>query len=457
MNALTPAHRTLLSSPQARLLREHDRAGPRYTSYPTVPQWGPGDEGVWSHHLADLRGEVALYVHVPFCREQCLYCGCNMVVARQQRAGDRFLDALAGQLATTSLSGVRVVAIHLGGGTPTWLSPDQLERLWGLLGAWAPLDPAGAWSVEADPDVTSEGHLDRLQALGVQRISFGVQSLDPEVCAGVGRPQRPEQVRDRVSGARARGLSVNIDLMYGLPGQTTETWERTVDGVIAMQPDRVAVFGYAHVPWMKPHQNRMDLSRLPGSDLRLWMMLHAHERFRTAGWERIGFDHFARPEDRLAVASREGRLYRDFMGFTDRPGTPLIGLGPSAISELPGLYAQQDPHLGQWLASARRGQWPVTRAHELTPHDRARRAIILSLTCRHEVRWREIVEEHGSATVAAIREQARGLEPLAEAGLVEIEADGLSIPEPAQLLSRRVAMAFDGTLTDASARHSRMV
>jgi len=459
MNRPDPSLQALLRSPQAQRLRRHDRPGPRYTSYPTVPHWGEMDAAPWLEAVGALRGATAVYVHVPFCRDQCLYCGCNMVVAGRQDAGDRYLDALAAQLAALprpSEHGARLARMHLGGGTPTWLSVSQLRRLFDLLFAWMPPAIDASISVEADPDVTTDAHLDTLVALGVSRVSFGVQSLDEAVCAGVGRPQRPEGIASRVAAARSRGLAVNLDLMYGLPGQTLHTWGRTLDGVCEMAPDRLAVFGYAHVPWMKPHQAKLDSDALPDAEARLALLLAAHQRLAADGWQRIGFDHFARPDDPLAVADRQGRLHRDFMGFTDRDRLPLVGLGPSAISELPGLYVQQETKLGPWLRHARQGRVPVQRGCRLTADDALRRDAILALTCQHRIDWAALSTRHGVDARAQLADADEALGHLAQDGLVTLDARGARIPEDARLLARRVAMAFDAYL-DRGGRHSRVV
>ncbi|MCA9573234.1 MAG: oxygen-independent coproporphyrinogen III oxidase, partial [Myxococcales bacterium] len=344
---------------------------------PTAPAWRSDlPEDALTTALAALEGPLRVYVHVPFCREQCLYCGCNMVVARRQEAGDRYLDALEAQL--TALPGPvqrEASRLHLGGGTPTWLTPAQLDRLFGMvrsLFSWTD----GHASVEVDPEVTTGEHLDALARNGVGRLSVGVQSFDPVVQEAVNRVQDPDGIRAVVEGARSRGIArINLDLIYGLPHQGVASMEETLTRAIALRPDRLAVFGYAHVPWMKPHQQRLDAEALPGPEVRAELLLLAQRRLIAAGYDPIGFDHFALPDDPLAVAAREGRLNRDFMGYTAQPDMPLVGFGPSAISQLADRFLQVEPHLGRWTRAALRGSLPVVRGMILDREDQLRQEI----------------------------------------------------------------------------------
>lgn len=437
-------------------LLRYDRPGPRYTSYPTVPAWGEAGPELLQEGLARLAGPASVYVHVPFCQEQCLYCACNMVVARRQEAGDRYLDALERQVRALRLPAeqVDVVRVHLGGGTPTWLSLPQLDRLFDLLGARFALTADGSASVEVDPEVTTEEQVALLVRRGVRRLSFGVQDLDPQVLAAVRRPQDPERLARLVSRSRELGVArINLDLIYGLPHQTTATMHATLDRVIALRPDRLAVFGYAHVPWMKPHQKALPEEALPGPLERAGLFLTARERLLAAGYEAIGLDHFAVPDDPLAIARRERRLYRDFMGYSTRPGGSLVGLGPSAISELPDRYAQQEGHLATWLREA--AAPPVVKGMVLSADDRLRRDVIQGILCNLDVRWETVSARHGVDARAQLAGAIEALSPLEADGLVERDAGGLRVPESASLLVRNVAMAFDDRL--GAGRFSRTV
>lgn len=433
----------------AEQLVRYARPGPRYTSYPTVPVWEDDPEDAFLlDAVADLSGPVSVYVHVPFCREQCTFCGCNMVVARRRDVGTRFLDALEAQVAALPLSGtLPTVRIHLGGGTPTWLAPDELERLFGILGTrFAPVEGAEI-GVEADPDVTTDEHIAALAGVGVTRLSLGVQSLDDVVLEAVNRPQRAERIAEILDRAREHGMrGLNLDLMYGLPHQTPERFEGTVRKVLDMAPDRLAVFGYAHVPWLKRHQSALDAEALPGPVERARLFLEAQELLHGAGYVSLGLDHFARRDDALAVALEQGTLRRDFMGYTDRPEAPMIGLGPSAISELPDRYVQQKSKLARWWRAVEKGEPLLERGVRLTRDDRVRRDVIERLMCTLEVRFAAVEQRWNLDFRASFAEELQRLAPLAADGLVRVEADRLVVPDDARLLVRLVAMVFDAHL-----------
>lgn len=449
--------------PDAQFLLAHDRPGPRYTSYPTVPHWNAeASPGLLADAVDALDGgePISVYVHVPFCREQCLYCGCNMVVSRLPAAGDRYVDALERQWDGLLGSRARwpMVRLHLGGGTPTWLAPDVLARLFAMIRARTSR-PAGAGiSIEADPEVTTDAHLDVMAAAGVTRLSLGVQSFDPEVLAAVHRPQGPAQVEALVQGARSRGIgSINLDLMYGLPAQTTGTLSRTLDEVLRLRPERLALFGYAHVPWMKPHQRKLDEGRLPDAPARAAMLLMAHERLRDAGYQPIGFDHFALPDDALAVAARAGTLNRDFMGYTARPRSALLGLGTSAISQFEDRFVQQEVGLGKWWKTVGTGQLPVAKGMHLSVDDRLRRDVILDLTCNHRADLDAWAARYGLDAGEVFADDLVRLRPSVEAGIASVDGHVVTVPELGRLLVRNVAMAFDAYLPGATARHSQVV
>lgn len=417
----------------------HRRAGPRYTSYPPVPRWSEGGaDDALRRLVGQVSGPVALYVHVPFCRRQCAYCGCNMVVSRRQEAGDRYLDALQRQLA--SLGPLEVAWLHLGGGTPTWLDPDQLGRLLGLIEGRI---EGAETSVEVDPEGVDDARLDALAAGGVDRISVGVQSLDPDVIAAVDRGQSEASVVRVIEGARARGMrQVNVDLMYGLPRQTTGTLARTLASVIDMAPDRLAVFGYAHVPWMKAHQDKLT-AELPDTRQRVDQSLLAHETLLQAGYVAIGLDHYALPDDPLATAQRDRCMDRSFMGYTPHAGLPVVGIGPSAISAVGGGFVQQTTHLGRWWRAVHAGVDPVARSFTSSPEERARGEIIRRVLCDLSLDTDELREELGIDVDALCPGAWERLAPLEADGLVQLTPTRLQVTDDGRLLVRNVAMAFD--------------
>ena len=432
-------------------LLRYNKPGPRYTSYPTAP--------IWTEHfpqaeadaaLAAVRLPASVYVHIPFCAEQCTFCGCNMVVAGRREPGTRYLDALERQIDALPLPAatVPVSRIHLGGGTPTWLHAHELERLYALLyRRFVPV--AGAeLSVEADPEVTTDEQVEVLRRLGVNRLSMGVQSFDPKVLAAVNRPQRQTRVARILELARSLGMySLNLDLIYGLPFQSAESFGETLDLTVAMRPDRLAIFGYAHVPWLKPHMKRMDTTALPGPVDRARLFLLAHEKLTAAGYQAIGLDHFALPDDELSVAQREERLHRNFMGYTTRPGLDLIGLGMSAISEFDEVYAQQKAKLSDWWGAVEKGEPVVEKGLRLSAEDKLRRDVISRIMCNFVVPYAAVEAAHGIDFRAHFAAELAALAPLEADGLVIRGASDLRVTPQGRLLVRNAAMAFDAHLS----------
>lgn len=448
--ALAPAEPSPLPPrPSPELLARYDRPGPRYTSYPPVTAWSPMDASAYAARLDTVYAQpesLSLYVHFPFCAARCLYCGCNAAVTRRAEVIDTFLDRLAREadLVVHHLGdGQRVEQLHWGGGTPNLLDARQLARAHRIVADRFDVGAHGERSIEADPRLVTRAQLDALVALDFDRISFGVQDTDPEVQAAIGREQPLDLVARAVADSRAAGFGgINVDVIYGLPAQTRASFARTLADVVALAPDRVACFGYAHVPWARPHQRRMDAERLPDAVLRAELFAMAVETLVGAGYVWIGLDHFARPDDPLARAARTGRLWRDFMGYTVRPTRHLVGLGPSAIGEVAGAFAQNAAHLGEWQRLVDAGTLPVTRGHALTHDDHVRRRVIVALMCALE------------APEALLPPLAAG----ARAALAELEADGLveraagrlRVTPAGRFFLRNVCMAFDATLPGAS-------
>lgn len=446
----------------AEIISRHARPGPRYTSYPTAPAWRTDlGEEVVAQAYAGLEERVSLYVHVPFCKEQCLYCGCNMVVSGRQQAGDRYLDALARVIESLPLPRSRYALdrLHLGGGTPTWLNAMQLVRLWSIVDSRFDRDAGTVQSVEADPAVTTRDQLDALVELGLARISIGVQSFDPVVLEAVQRPQLAGQVETVIRGSREAGIRrINMDLMYGLPFQTPERFAGDLARAIELRPDRFAVFGYAHVPWLKSHQSKMPAEAMPGPQERLALYLMAHERLTAAGYEAIGLDHFALPDDPLSVARREGKLGRDFMGYTTRNRHQLIGVGMSAISELPDHYLQQRAGLGRWYQAAEGKEPMLEKGLLLSAEDQLRRDVIMGIMCNLALDTRAIEAAHQISFADHFASELAALAPLEEEGLVQLEPGRIVVPTEARLLVRHVAAAFDPAMQKPTeGRYSQVV
>ncbi len=444
----------ILPSLSAEALAALSAAAPRYTSYPTVPHWPKGGAlDVWHDAIAALNEPAAVYVHVPFCWKHCWYCGCNMVVSGKQQAGDRYLDAVEAQVTSLPLSAAPtpIRRIHLGGGTPTWLSPAQLTRLMTILRRrFVPTEDAEL-SAEVHPGVTGPAHLDALAAAGFTRLSVGVQSTSEQVLTGIGREQTLDDVIAVADGARERGMQgLNLDLVYGLPHQTPERWLQTLRGIEALRPDRLAIYGYAHVPWLRPSQEKIDATALPGPVERAELSLVAWNHLLQADYVAIGMDHFAKPHDALAKAASDGSLSRDFMGYTDR-SAPLIGIGPSAISELGRTYIQQQSHLGAWYRAVE-GDEPLLQRHALlTEEDDLRRDLIRGLMCHMAVDFKKLGERWAIDANAYFAGDIAGLEPWIHAGAVAMNDSGFEVTNNGRLLLRNIAAVFDTSMSGTAA------
>jgi oxygen-independent coproporphyrinogen-3 oxidase len=438
----------------APVLLRYSGAGPRYTSYPTAPVWseryGAGD---FARNLSAIPegAPLAVYVHVPFCRSLCHFCACNRVITRKADPPAHYLDAIEREIALVRESFAatpRVLQHHWGGGTPTHLDPAQIRRLFASLNAAFPAAPGAEVSLEVDPRVTTDAHVDALAACGFNRISLGVQDFAPRVQAAIHREQSPELTARLVTRARRSGFaSVNLDLIYGLPFQTLESFERTLDEVLAIAPDRIALYAYAHVTWVAKQQRGFERGDLPEPALRLRIQLAAIRKLLAAGYVAIGMDHFARPDDELARALDAGTLHRNFMGYTVLPATDLLGFGPSAISELGASYAQSVRELDAWHDAIAAGRLATLRGHRLTQDDLERRWVIGEIMCRGAVRASDWRARFASDFENRFKAELAALEPLAADGLVELDADGsVRSTELGRLVLRNVAMAFDAYL-----------
>lgn len=445
--------------PPPELLARHDVPVPRYTSYPAVPDWAGGVTAeAWLEHLGRLRVRpepMALYVHLPFCAHRCFYCGCNATVTPHGAVIDRYLDRLEREidrLADAMDGGPRIAEMHWGGGTPNFLDAAQLDRLVGMLRAAFTLDARTECSIEADPRLVTPDQLAQLRALGFSRISYGVQDLTHEVQTAIGRIQPLALVREVVDEARRVGFrGINLDLIHGLPRQTMASFAETLDGALALEPDRVACFGYAHVPWQRANQRRIDVATLPAAEERSALFHMAVERFVAAGYEWLGLDHFARPDDPLALAAGAGRLHRNFMGYTVRAGAQLLGVGTSAISEVDGWFVQHDASLGGWQRAVDDGTLAIERSHRMSEDDRLRAAAVASLMCNGTLPFDQFVGDPVALTDR--------FEAFAEDGLVTFEVDRIRVTPLGRFFLRNLCAAVDGyrTATDHQPRFSRAI
>jgi oxygen-independent coproporphyrinogen-3 oxidase len=427
------------------LIHQYDVPGPRYTSYPPVPAWDP-------NYTADrwataLRGvptgdSFAIYAHFPFCATRCLYCGCNAIPTSRSEKVDAYLDDFAHELAlvTDALGWGRPVRqMHWGGGTPNLLSPVQTERAMRLLSDAFTFAPDAELSVECDPRLVKAEQMAHYRSLGFSRVSFGVQDLNDSVQRAIGRVQPLPMVQAVVEQSRAAGFSeINLDLIYGLPHQTLESVSATVDAVLALDPDRIACFAYAHLPAQRPHQAAIPLDALPNTMERVALFRRVVDRLTDAGYVWIGFDHFARRNDPLAVAQREGRLHRNFMGYTTDTAPHLLGVGMSAISEVNSTFAQNAATLSGWHDAVRANTLPIVRGHELTEDDRIRGGIIKQLLCNLELPL--------SMVPAHLHDALATLEATAVDGLVEVEPTRIVVTELGRYFLRNLCLPFDAYL-----------
>ncbi len=441
-------------------LNAWDQPGPRYTSYPTVPEWGPLAPSSVEQALGCARPPAQVYVHVPFCAEQCSFCGCNMVVAGRREIGQKYLDNLRQQVQSLPLPQERIPVqrIHLGGGTPTWFMPEELQELHRILmERFTPTDDAEI-SIEADPQITTFEHLDALNAVGFNRLSLGVQSFDPVVLQAVNRPQWRSRIGEILDHARGLGWwGLNLDLIYGLPHQTPERFGATLKQAIELKPDRFAVFGYAHVPWLKKHQRGIERHERPDADQRLRLYLQARDQLEAAGYVTIRLDHFARPEDALARAWQDGSLHRNFMGYTTQRGLDLLAGGVSGISLVNGAYLANEGDVDAWRKQIGQGKLPWRRGLLMAGDDALRGDVIESVMCQFQVDKRLIESGHDISFDDYFADARQALAPLRDDGLVEEDDNTIRVTEDGRLFVRNVAMVFDRYLGDGEGRFSQTV
>ena len=444
------------------LIRRYDVSGPRYTSYPTadrfVEAFGEAELRQWlaRRGLGAAARPLSLYVHLPFCNTLCWYCACNKVVTRDRARSAQYIRYLEKEMALLAPSlqgGSTLQQLHFGGGTPTFLPQEELAALMDALRRHFTLAPGAECSIEIDPRTAPEGTMAFLARQGFNRCSLGVQDFDPAVQKAVHRIQTEEETRRVVGEARAAGFaSVNIDLIYGLPKQTLDGFDRTLDRVIALDPDRIALYSYAHLPKVFKPQRRIHDAELPSAESKLQILSLAIGRLTRAGYLYIGMDHFARPDDELATAQAQGRLQRNFQGYSTRGGSDLIGLGVSAIGAVGPTYYQNRKVLEEYYAELDAGRLPVARGLELTADDLVRRAVIQQLACHFRVSKESIELAHLVDFQDYFAAELEDLRRLAADGLVELQGDWIVVTAKGRLLVRIVCAVFDRYLREREAR-----
>jgi len=447
-------------------LKRFDRPGPRYTSYPTAVEFDAAiGEQTYKRELAEAdrlepSGPLAAYVHLPFCRARCHFCACNVVATPHAPVAARYLDYLKTEISAVAeqLPHRRTLAqMHWGGGTPTYFLPNQLEDLFRHITRHFAIEADAEVAAEIDPRVTTAEHLETLARLGFNRLSLGVQDSTSAVQAAIGRGQTFEQTAQLMRAARAIGFTegINFDLIYGLPRQGLTSFRVNLDQVLELAPDRLALYCFAFVPWIKPNQRRLPAEELPDAALKLELYLTALERLAGAGYVQIGMDHFAVPTDELATARDEGRLQRNFMGYTVKRAATLIGFGVSAIGDLVSGYFQNCRKLSTYYRALDEGRLPIERARLLDDDDRLRRDVIMQLMCNFRVDKQDISARYGIDFDQYFASSIAQLGELAEEGLVRNDASAVTLSEPGRLFVRNAAMAFDRYL--AAAQQNRSV
>jgi oxygen-independent coproporphyrinogen-3 oxidase len=435
------------------LIRRYDVAGPRYTSYPTANHFHE-EFTLEDYRSACAEGNAAnkplsLYVHIPFCATVCYYCACNKIVTANRARAREYLDLLKREITLQGalFEGSRpVVQLHWGGGTPTFLSGAEMTELMHHTARSFRLleGDRGEYSIEIDPRTVNEGDVGLLRALGFNRLSLGVQDFNPDVQAAVNRFQTREQVLRVADAARNYGFrSISFDLIYGLPRQTRDSFRRTLDEVIALSPDRLSVFNYAHLPSRFKTQRQIDEAQLPAPAVKLQILQDTIAGLMDAGYVYIGMDHFARPDDELAVALRQGTLQRNFQGYSTRGGADLVGLGLSSIGAVGNTYAQNAKGMAAYADALGQGQLPLERGLAMTPDDLLRRDVIMTLICKGELQMGEIGRRHGIVFWRYFADELTRMEAMQADGLVEINNGLIRISPKGRLLARNVCMLFD--------------
>lgn len=444
------------------LIRKYNISGPRYTSYPTAlllkPVSNPDHFRRELLMLADTGRELSLYIHLPFCRSLCWYCGCNKVISRNGKDADRYLDYLEKDFALTREFlpvNRRVTQVHLGGGTPTFLSPDQMMRLKLLIEQYFEIVPDAECSVEMDPRYLTRSQVQVLRAIGFNRASIGVQDLNEKVQKAIHRIQSFDTNRQAVEWLRESGFkSVNIDLIYGLPAQTPKGFASTLKKVMKLRPERLAIYNYAHLPDLFPAQKLIDQALLPSPEAKIEMLQYTIDFLRDRGYEYIGMDHFAMPEDELTVARKEGSLQRNFQGYSTRRGTETWAFGSSAISQTGPVMWQKYKSLQDYYAAIDRNELPVHKSYTLSADDILRREVIMRLMCGLAIDWDDLDLEFqvdSRRYFASERDDLKGLEL---DGLLIQDESGIKVTEHGRLFLRNIAMKFDAWLPKQSVQSS---
>ncbi len=441
------------------LIKKYETAGPRYTSYPTAPHFSPdADKKRLAQMAVESDSPVSLYMHIPFCRSKCLFCGCSSTLCSDSKKADEYIALIGNELLLWRENGLqkrKLKQIQLGGGTPNFLSPPQILRLKALLERHFDIDGSDCeFSTELDPRTLDKEQVKAFASIGVNRASIGIQDTNPQIQSAIGRIQPHEKNLQAVQWLRECGIEeINCDLIYGLPLQTPQNFKNTVRDALSLRPTRIALFGYAHVPWIKPAQKVLEKFRIPPPEEKVEMFTEAMEAFEAAGYEYIGLDHFARPEDALIRARKNNTLHRNFQGYTTCAGIDSFAVGLTSISETKISYRQNFKDMGAYAESLKSGMLPIERGIILDGEDILRRGVIMDVMCALKVFFNNYGVDFRSKFEGALAK----LEGMRDDGLVDIYPDRFEVTKLGRLFLRNIAMLFDGRLDIGNARYSKTV
>lgn len=439
---------------------KYDTPGPRYTSYPTAPEWSTDVSAQTYQDKLRAFGQsdktLSLYIHIPFCQSMCYYCACNVVIRKQDdKYGDEYLEYLFKEIDLVRRAigkKPKVRQLHLGGGTPTYLNEGQIERLFNKISEYFDIDLDGEIAIEIDPRTIDKSKVKKLRALGFNRVSMGVQDFDAQVQKQVNRLQPIEIVTEFYHWCRElKFLSVNFDLIYGLPGQTLKSFSKTVEEVVCFKPDRVALYSFAYVPWLKKHQTKLEKGNFPTNDTKLDLFLEARRQFLSGGYQAIAMDHFALESDEMARAFNEGKLYRNFMGYTVKPADEYVGLGLTSIGFLENTFVQNYKTINDYYRLLKEETLPIERGKELTRDDVIRQWVISALMCRFKVDKAEFRRKFSAEFDEYFASEKAHLAKCEGEGLIKVSADSIAASDVGKLFIRNVAMGFDWYLRQPKA------
>ena len=446
------------------LIKKYDQSGPRYTSYPTANNFSAFNQADYEQQVVlsnERGGPLSLYVHIPFCDTVCFYCGCNKVVTKDKTKAEPYLQAIFKEIDQHGalFDASRVVEqMHFGGGTPTFLSNEQILRLSEKLQSAFNFSASGEYSIEIDPRGVDESTIQALAEARFNRISLGVQDFNEDVQKAVNRIQSFEQTKAVIDSARTNGFeSVSIDLIYGLPKQSVDTFKTTLDQVAELRPDRISLFNYAHLPTLFKPQRRINVDELPSADEKLDIFKYSMDRLLDLGYVYIGMDHFALPEDELALAQQQGQLYRNFQGYSTHADCDIVGIGLSSIGQVGDSFSQNEKNLEQYYQALEANQLPMIRGQHIDTEDKIRRAVIMDLICHFKLDFAKVEQQFALSFAEHFESELLNLEEMANDGLITLDQDGIVVMDRGRLLIRNICMVFDTYLATSTAQFSKTI